>query len=152
VERSALVYSLTAEGDGCYPMNYDVLANALLDELRSAYGATGLEEVISGVAARMAQPQSSLLKGASAEDRVEATCTQLREQDVVANWERDGDVFLLHRRTCPYPEEALRNSAACVIDVAYIRELTGMDARLVEWRVRGDRPYTYRLQPLAAAV
>jgi predicted ArsR family transcriptional regulator len=38
------------------------------------------------------------------------------------------------------------NSAVCVIDVAYVRELTGMDARLVKCRVRGDDCCTYRLR------
>ena len=81
---------------------------------------------------------------------MEAACELLRDRGVVADWERNNDGFLLHECTCPYPEIARHNAAACVIDVAYMRELTGMDARLVECRVRGDRDCTYRLQPVDA--
>lgn len=151
VGRPALLYSLTSRGEASFPMSYDLLANALLDELRQSYGAAAYQKVIRGVALRLAQPHASRLAGASAEERVEAACALLREQHVVADWERTNDGWLLHERTCPYPEVARHNSAACVIDVAYIRELTGMDARLVQCRVRGDEGCTYRLQPVADA-
>ncbi len=150
VGRPALVYSLTARGEASYPMCYDVVANALLDEVRSTYGPAAFQQVIRGVAVRMAAPHVSRLSGAPLENRVEAACELLRDQGVVADWERKSGGFLLHERTCPYPEMARHNSAACVIDVAYMRELTGMDARLVECRVRGDRGCTYRLQPVDA--
>lgn len=149
VGRPALVYSLTPRGEASYPMSYDLLANALIDEVRSAYGAAGFQQVIRGVALRMAGRHSAGLSGASAQERVDAACRLLREQDVVADWERDGEGYLLHERTCPYPEVARHNSAVCVIDVAYMRELTGMDARLVQCRVRGDSCCTYRLQATA---
>ena len=150
VGRPALVYSLTAKGEASYPMGYDVIANALLDEVRSVYGAAAFQQMIKGVAVRMAAPHASRLSGAPLETRVEAACELLRDQGVVADWERKDGGFLLHERTCPYPEMARHNSAACVIDVAHMRELTGMDARLVECRVRGDRGCTYRLQPVDA--
>lgn len=152
VGRPALVYSLTALGEATYPMGYDQLARALLDEVRSTYGAAGFQQVIRRVAVRMAEPHTARLGGASPEERVRAACALLGEQDVVADWERDGNGgYLLHERTCPYPEVARHNSAVCVIDVAYMRELTGMDARLVRCRVRGDGGCTYRLMPVAGA-
>lgn len=147
VGRPALVYSLTALGEASYPMSYDVLANAVLDEVRDAYGAAGFQQVIRGAAVRMSEPYASALDGLPPERRVAAACDLLRERDVVADWERDGDAFLLRQRSCPYPDVARRNSAACVLDVAQISALTGMDARLTECRVRGDRCCTYRLEP-----
>ena len=67
------------------------------------------------------------------------------ERGIVADWERDGDVFLLHERTCPFPEVARRNSISCAMEVAEVRLLTGMDARLQSCIVRGDECCTYRL-------
>lgn len=67
-------------------------------------------------------------------------------QHIVADWEEDGDAILLHERTCPYSEVARQNSSVCSIDISYVRELTQIDARLVECRVRGDSGCTYRLQ------
>lgn len=147
VGRPALIYSLTLLGEASYPTSYDVLANAVLDEVREAYGPAGFQQVIRGAARRMSEPYVGALEGLSPERRVAAACELLRERDVVAEWERDGDAFLLRQHSCPYPDVASRNSAACVLDVAQIRALTGMDARLTECRVRGDRCCTYRLEP-----
>ena len=91
------------------------------------------------------------LAGGSPEQRVEATCAILRSRSVVADWARDGDSFILNERTCPYPEVARKNSAACAIDTAYVQQLTGMDARLANCRVRGDEGCMYVLAPQSAA-
>ena len=150
VGRPSLAYSLTDKGEASYPMSYDLLTNALIDEVRSVYGSASFQQLIQGVALRMAEPDASRLSSATAEERVQAVCELMRDQGVVADWERDGDVFLLHERTCPYPEVAHNAAAACVIDVAYVSELTGMDTRLVRCRERGDSGCTYRLRPSGA--
>lgn len=151
VGRPALMYSLTSAGEATFPTDYDFLSNVLLDEVRDSYGADRFHDVVRRVALRMAEPHLEQLEGASPEERVEAACAILRSRDIVADWERDGDAFILNERTCPYPEVARKNSATCVIDVAYIQELTGMDTRLVKCRVRGDTGCTYRLQQEPAA-
>jgi len=130
-------------------MGYGVLAGALLDEVRDAYGAAGFQKLIRGVAQRMADPHVQQLAGASAEERVEAASELLREQGAIVDWELDGEIFLVHERTCPYPQVAREHPATWVIDVAYMTAVTGMDARFVRCRVRGDTGCTYRLQSAA---
>ncbi len=149
VGRPALAYSLTERGEASYPLGYDVLGGALMDEVRNTYGAAGFQKLIRGVALSMAEPHLQRLAGATAEERVEAASELLREQGAIVNWEADGEIFLVHERTCPYPRVAREHPATCVIDVAYMTALTGMDARLVRCRVRGDVGCTYRLQPAA---
>ena len=52
----------------------------------------------------------------------------------------------------PRSEEVARHkAAACVVDVAFVGALTGMDVRLSECQVRGDACCTYRLAPLDGA-
>ena len=81
---------------------------------------------------------------------MQAVVDLFAQSDVVADWERDGDAFLLHERTCPYSEVARRNSVPCAMEVAEVRMLTGMDARLESCIVRGDPHciYIYRLEPV----
>lgn len=50
VGRPALVYSLTAAGEASYPLVYDLLSNAMLDEVHASYGADGFQQMIRGVA------------------------------------------------------------------------------------------------------
>jgi predicted ArsR family transcriptional regulator len=149
VGRPALRYALTSRGDALFPKQYDQLANALLDEVRTAFGSAGLQRVVRGAAHRLAAPHKSADADASPESRVEAVAEVLRSYGVVADWERSGEAFLLHERTCPYPEVARHNSVACAMDVAQVRELSGMDARLTACLVRGDSCCTYRLVPTA---
>jgi predicted ArsR family transcriptional regulator len=151
VGRPALRYALTVLGDAGYPKRYEELANALLDEVREAFGSGGLQRVARGVAGRMAETHASVRAQTAPEARVEAVAAMLRAQGMVADWEHDGSAILLHERTCPYPEVARRHAVTCAVDVALIRDLTGMDARLTECLVRGDGCCTYRLVPEQAA-
>ncbi len=150
VGRPPLRYTLTSQGDATFPKQYDALANALLDEVRACYGSEGLQQIVRGVATRLATSEEEVVADASPDVRVDAVVELLRSRGVVADWERSGDAYLLHERTCPYPEVARRNSVACAMDVAQVRELSGMDARLTACVVRGDACCTYRLLPIPA--
>lgn len=152
VGRPPLRYALTSLGDATFPKQYGALANALLDEVRACYGAEGLQQIVRGTANRLAIPEEGheVPADASPDVRVEAVAAMLRSRGVVADWERSGEAYLLHERTCPYPEVAKHNSVACAMDVAQVRELSGMDAKLTECLVRGDTCCTYRLLPAGA--
>lgn len=148
VGRPALRYTLTEAADARYPKQYDQLAGALLEEVRATYGAEGLQRVVRGVATRIAdEMRPDVPAEGTATERVEALTKALRSRDIVADWEHDGEAILLHERTCPYPAIARQHSVSCAMDVALVRELSGMDARLTGCVVRGDDCCTYRLVP-----
>ncbi len=151
VGRPAHRFTLTRRGDAMFPKSYDDLANALIDEVRTQYGAEGLQGVVRGVAGRLASPHLAALEELAPEQRIQAVVQLFTDSGVVADWERDGDAFLLHERTCPYPEVARRNSVSCAMEVAEMRMLTGMEARLKSCIVRGDSHCTYRLEPTTDA-
>ena len=151
VGRPALRYQLSPRGDAIFPKSYDDLANALIDEVRSLYGAAGLQRVVRGVASRLAGPDPERLAGGTPAERIEGVVKLFQGRGIVADWERDGEAFLLHERTCPFPEVARRNSVSCAMEVAEVRLLTGMDARLKSCIVRGDECCTYRLVPISGA-
>ena len=146
VGRPALRYELTRRGESMFPKGYDELANALIDEVRSSYGGQGLHEVVQGVAERLAAPHVEQFEGMDPAERLRAVCDLFAERGIVADWEPDGDAYLLHERTCPYPEVARKNSVSCAMEVEQVRLLTGMDARLRNCLVRGDEMCTYRLE------
>jgi predicted ArsR family transcriptional regulator len=93
---------------------------------------------------------SEIAEDAPAE-RVAAAVEMFREHGVVADYEAEGDTYLLHERTCPYPEVARRNGVSCVMEVSLLRLVTGLEARLTECVLRGDECCTYRLGPEFAA-
>ena len=151
VGRPALVYSLTEAGEDSYQKRYDRLSNALLDALSTAETAQNGESFAKRVARPLADPWRAELALLPPEQRVRATCDILGEQDVLADWERDpdhggsGEVFLLHERTCPYPEVARHNAAICEIDEAFMSSLTGLSVTLIGCQLDGAGHCTYRL-------
>ncbi len=151
VGRPALVYSLTEAGEDSYQKRYDRLSNALLDALSSPQDSENGAGFAERVARPLADPWRAQLALLRPEQRVSAVCAILGEQDVLADWEREasdgdgGEVFLLHERTCPFPEVARHNPAICEIDEAFMRSLTGFDVSLIGCRLDGAGHCTYRL-------
>ena len=148
VGRPAHRFTLSRRGESMFPKGYDELANALIDEVRSSYGPAGLQQVVSGVARRLAGSHPAAFARLEPEQRIECVVELFEQRGVVADWERDGEAFLLHERTCPYPEVASRNSVSCAMEVTQVRLLTGMHVRLTSCLVRGDPHCIYRIEPL----
>ncbi len=151
VGRPALLYQLSDDGEARYPKQYHRLAGALLESLTDGADEGELRVLLERIGERLAGAAARELGDAPAEERVDAACEALRAQDVIADWERDGDTFLLHERTCPYPDVAALSTGACSIDVAYVRALTGLEATLVECRAGGGDCCSYRLTPPSGA-
>jgi predicted ArsR family transcriptional regulator len=151
VGRPAHIYSLTERGEALYPKGYDVLANMLMEEVRTIAGADALQRVLRRVSARMAEQRLERVEGRPVAERVSETVAIMREMGCVAESERKGDEYYVYQCTCPYPNVARRNRGVCALEVDFVRRLTGCDARLVTSLLRGDRACTYRIRPREAA-
>jgi predicted ArsR family transcriptional regulator len=151
VGRPALVYQLSEKGDSMYPKKYDQLANILLEEVREVAGAQALQTLLRRVAVRFADSYSDRLDEKSLAERVREATRIINERGSEADCEKDGDDWLIHQYTCPFPQVARRNSCVCALDVEFVRQLVGSDARLSTSLLRGDRACTYRIRPVETA-
>jgi predicted ArsR family transcriptional regulator len=147
VGRPALVYRLTPRGDGIYPKRYDELALALIEESRSLLGPQALQQLMRRVASRFAAPFVARLGGKPVAERVEAAGAILQDGGNVSSCSTQDGEFLLRQHTCPFWNVATRNSAVCALDVQFIRQLVGADARLTTSLLRGDDCCTFRIRP-----
>jgi predicted ArsR family transcriptional regulator len=152
VGRPALVYQLTEAGDALYPKKYDQLANVLLEEVRELAGAQAFQTLMRRVATRFADPYRSRVEGKPLAERIIATTEIIRERGSEADCQQDGDGWLIRQFTCPFPKVAGENSCVCALDVEFVRQLAGSDARLTTSLLRGDRCCTFRVRPPARAV
>jgi predicted ArsR family transcriptional regulator len=151
VGRPTLVYSLTEKADGLFPKTYDLLAEVLLEEIRSTDGNEKLHQMLQKVAGRLAAPYRERVDGKPLEDRVQATAAILEEQGCMADWQaEDNGDYLIDEYTCPFPKIAERDRAVCALHVEFVRILTGADARLTRSLMRGERACTYRIRPAVA--
>lgn len=147
VGRPALIYRLTDRGEALFPKNYDLLANLLLEELRASSSREGFQETMRRVAARMAGLFLARVEGKAVPERVAETAAIMRSFGCIAEAsEKDGELFL-RQYTCPYPKVARQHSIICALEVAFVRQLAGADARLCSSLLRGDKSCTYRIRP-----
>jgi predicted ArsR family transcriptional regulator len=146
VGRPALVYRLTARGDAMYPKRYDELALALVEEARATLGPQALQQLMRGVAARFAARYERRLQQKDGEERLEEVARIIEERGNVVSMEvQDGDTTI-RKHTCPFWNVATQNSAVCALDVQFIRQLAGADARLTTSLLRGDDSCTFRIR------
>jgi predicted ArsR family transcriptional regulator len=150
VGRPALVYSLTPQGMALFPNRHDELANLLLAEIRTIAGSQGLQTVLMRVAGRSAEQYQPRLQGKPLGARVEEAASIMNERGTLAEVESSGADYLIHQYTCPFPNVAGTNSGVCALEVEFVRQLTGGDARLVHSLLRGDKSCTYRVRDGAA--
>ncbi len=148
VGRPALVYKLTVKGDALYPKSYDQLANALLEEVRALTGAQALQTLLRRVAANFAKPYEERLDGRSLAERVQEATLVIQERGCLAEASQEGGDWLIKQYTCPFPTVAGENSCACSLDVEFVRQLVGADARLTTSLLRDDAACTFRIRPV----
>lgn len=152
VGRPALVYRLTPEGDALYPKKYDELANALIEEARKVLGPPALAQLMKSVATRFAAPHLARLSAMSHEDRVVAVSEILESRGNVVSEADDGDGHSLCKHTCEYWNVATKNSIVCALDVEFVRQLAGSDARLTTSLLRGDECCTFHVKAQASDI
>ena len=150
VGRPALVYKLTEKGDALYPKSYDQLANVLIEEVRELAGAQALQTLLRRVASRFAEPYKERLEGRPLSERVLEASQIIQERGCLTECSQDGDDWLIKQYTCPFPNVAGQNSCVCSLDVEFVRQLVGADARLTTSLLRGDAACTFRIRPVDA--
>ncbi len=152
IGRPALVYSLTPAGDALFPHLYDDLSNLLLDEIRALAGTKGLQSVLMRLAHRSADQYASRLDGKEITERVDEAVTVLNERGCLADASpgENGDV-LINQYTCPFPNVARQHRGVCAMEVEFVKQLTGCDARLTNSLMRGDHCCTYRVRAAETA-
>jgi len=146
VGRPALVYRLTEKGDALYPKSYDELANVLLEEVRELAGSQALQTLLRRVATRFADPYRERLNGLPLRERVSEACRIIDERGCLSDCVQDGDDWLIRQYTCPFPKVAGENSCVCSLDVEFLRQLVGTDARLTNSLLREDGSCTFRIR------
>lgn len=143
VGRPSLSYSLTPEGHALYPKKYDDLANLLIDEARRVLGPQAAADLIKSVAARFAEPYAGRVEGKPVAERMEIVAQILEERGNIVSASPEGESPAICKHTCEYWNVAQQNSIICALDVEFVRQLVGADARLTSSLLRGDSACTF---------
>jgi predicted ArsR family transcriptional regulator len=102
---------------------------------------------MKNVATRFARPYLPRLEGKPSPERIAETARIIADRGNIAEHRAAGDDYLIEKHTCPFWNVATRNSAVCALDVEFVRQLAGADARLSTSLLRGDHACTFRIRP-----
>jgi predicted ArsR family transcriptional regulator len=148
VGRPTLVYSLTEKADALFPKRYDMLANVILEEIRSEDGNEKLHQILGKVASRLASPHTERVEGKTLPERVKETVRVMEEQGCMVDYEEKDGEYFIDEYTCPFPKVAERDRAVCALHVEFVHLMTGGDTRLTRSLLRGQNACTYRIRPV----
>jgi DeoR family transcriptional regulator, suf operon transcriptional repressor len=136
--KPSLVFSLTPEGRRLFPQRYGALLNALIEEIGQSEGPEKVRELFHNIGKRSARKFAPRFAGMNAEERVAELTSILREQGVVADYERSGDGYVLREHTCPFRETATAHPEVCSVVHTLMEEVLPAKAEQRSSIARGD--------------
>jgi DeoR family transcriptional regulator, suf operon transcriptional repressor len=136
--KPSLVFSLTPEGRRLFPQRYGALLNALIEEIGQTEGPDKVRELFHNIGKRSARKFAGRFIGKNPEERVAELTAILREQGVVADYERSGDGYILREHSCPFRETAAAHPEVCSVVHTLMEEVLPAKAEQVSSIARGD--------------
>ncbi len=131
--RPQYAYSLTEQGQELLPRDYHRLAIGIMretaalsnEDLKTADGEGLLSLIIDRMAHRSVDSYTGRFAGnmTELEARVVETTSILQELGFFAEYERQGDNFLIKCYNCPYHRVALAQPRVCELDFNFVQGL-----------------------------
>jgi predicted ArsR family transcriptional regulator len=143
--RPQQMYMLTEAADDLFPVDYYILTNYLLNELKAQLGEAGLETLFGRIANRLAQEAPPARPGQTTEERLDEVAEFLREKGFVIDWEAQGDHYLIHAYSCPYRQIARQYGHVCLLDQQVISAMLNSIPARTACLTTGDNHCTYRV-------
>ena len=128
-----------------FPKNYQSLSLLMLDEIKESLSAEDVQRISQGVASRMAA-RANINSNAKPEQRMNAAVTYLNDCGYAADWERDGESFVLRTRNCPYHEASQQHGELCNMDLMLVAKLLGTAPEVRERMSEGGAACSYVLK------
>jgi predicted ArsR family transcriptional regulator len=143
--RPQQMYILTEAADDLFPVDYYILIDYLLDELKSQFGEASLEALFGRIARRLAQEAPPAREDQTIEERLDEVIGFLRGKGFVVDWEAEEDHYLIHAYSCPYRQIARQYGHVCLLDQQVIGGMLNTNPRRTACLTRGDSQCTYRV-------
>jgi predicted ArsR family transcriptional regulator len=140
-------FSLTSDADKLFPQAYDKMLTAVLRELRSQFGAAGVERVFDGLSRRAIDRARLAVTGNQPEERVAQLTEMLRRSGVVAEYSLIDGGFALHEHSCPYSSAAKEHPEVCQVIHNVIDETLGGEHEQTESLAHGGKECRFELRP-----
>lgn len=151
IGRPAKFWRLTREADRLFPEAYAELSVALIDSVKDAFGAEGLERVLTSRCARQRMDYGKRIKtGDSLEKKLSELAKVRTEEGYMAEVKREENGgFLLVENHCPICAAANACQGFCSTELDLFRSVLGpgVTVERAEHIISGDQRCVYRVTP-----
>jgi predicted ArsR family transcriptional regulator len=148
--RPQHVFALTEQASQHFPKNYNQLASAVLEELKS-HNPQLVNVIFEGVALRLSAETPKFAAGEPWPQRLEQAVQFLNERGYVARWEQTNQGYLVHTSNCPYEALAAAHPELCQMDMVLIGNLLGVIPQRVSRLADGATSCAYLVhEPVTA--
>ncbi len=139
-------YRLTKAGQEANGNNLEDFAGALWQEIRRIPDDRIRQQIIAGVADRLASSYEKRIEGHTLQERLESVARLFDERDVPAVVEQQNGLPVLKILACPYPELVDENREVCDMEKQLFSRVTGGSFDLCQCRQDGDRCCSFQAQ------
>ena len=150
IGRPAKFWRLTREADRLFPEAYAELSVALIDSVKDAFGAEGLERVLTSRCARQRMDYGKRIKiGDSLEKKLSELAKVRTEEGYMAEVKPEGNgSFLLVENHCPICAAANACQGFCSTELDLFRSVLGpgVIVERAEHIISGDQRCVYRVK------
>jgi predicted ArsR family transcriptional regulator len=140
-------FSLTPEADKLFPQAYDKMLTAVLREVRSQFGTSGVERVFDGLSRRAIERARFAMTATEPEQRVAQLTEMLRKSGVVAEYSLIDGGFALHEHNCPYSNAAKEHPEVCQVIHHVLDATLGGEHAQTESLAHGGKECRFELHP-----
>jgi predicted ArsR family transcriptional regulator len=144
--RPQHTYALTPKAEALFPHNYNGLAGALLEAIKSRCDSKEVDVIFESAAARLAGEAPRAAPGDSVEAGLDKSIEFLNQMGYVAHWERRADGYMITTCNCPFEGLVGANPELCQMDLQFMSTLAGGPVERVCHRVEGDSTCAYLLK------
>lgn len=149
VGRPTQVWSLTTKGDRHFPDNHAAFSAQLMDALKEVLAPEQLDSVISLRERKANLKYIEALKNIPELEEKIARLASLRNSDgYLAEWDKDGDGFVLIENHCPICAAAQRCADLCDAELNTFKEIFGdkVSVERVDHLIAGSRRCAYKIR------
>ncbi|MEM5774426.1 MAG: winged helix-turn-helix transcriptional regulator [Anaerolineaceae bacterium] len=134
VGRPRLVYFLTEEGREKFPTRYLELTNLLINHLKVKFSHETLEDIFSQIADQITQDEVHDLNGLSVEQKLDLLKQFMdREGYGGVQWEKRGDMYLIHQTSCPYFHVTQQHPEVCTLTRSIMSRFLSLDTQKIDY-------------------
>ncbi len=141
--RPTHVYKLTEEAEALFPKGYHQLVLNLLECLAAEEGMGRVDELFEHRKERLIATYAPRLEGKTLEERVAEIARIMSENGYMARWQKTERGYVLTEHNCALYHVARVYPQPCQTELAFIRELLGVEVTRINHIASGGTCCSY---------